>query len=78
MVSKILNKFEITFFKITKPHISWPTTNGTNEITDFVILDKESELKIIDSRYVSLTGRAKFQVTSTPDKENFTVKLLIY
>ncbi len=39
-----------------------------------VILDKTSELKVIDSRYVNLKGRAKFHVTTTSDKENFTVK----
>ncbi len=44
--------------------------DGTN-----VRLDKSSSVKVIDERYVELNGRALFDVTSTKDKDNFTVKI---
>lgn len=40
-----------------------------------VVLDSESTLEVITDRYVELDGRASFKVTTTPDKENFTIKI---
>ena len=40
-----------------------------------VMLDQSSQLEIIEDRYVALKGRASFDVTTTPDVANFTVKI---
>jgi ferric-dicitrate binding protein FerR (iron transport regulator) len=40
-----------------------------------VNLDKSSTLEVIEDRYVALQGRASFDVTTTPDVANFTIKI---